>query len=67
VTKNPKPGFHEPVETAAGSVRCRRNDYGRMPTTIKTVLNSSRGTGHFYVTKEKRLKRTMTKNGHQKK
>jgi len=34
------------------------------PTTIKIRLNSSAGTGHFYVTKKKRTYHDR-ENGHQ--
>ena len=38
--------------------RCRRRHNMAKPTTIKIRLNSSAGTGHFYVTKKNA--RTMT-------
>jgi large subunit ribosomal protein L33 len=46
-------GFHG----VAVRLRCRRDEMAK-PATIKIRLNSTAGTGHFYVTKKNA--RTMT-------
>jgi large subunit ribosomal protein L33 len=59
LTPGPTPlegGLHE-ISAGRDSLASRRDAMAK-PTTIKIRLNSSAGTGHFYVTKKNA--RTMT-------